>query len=189
MLPRFNPHQFLAQALQQDGYLFPDTYFFLPDATAQTVISAMRQNFDAQVASATPDIAASGHSMQEAIIMASIIEREAPDMQDMRMIAGVLWRRLKMGMPLQSDVTSLYTLPKGQQLTASYLQVDTPYNTYLHAGLPPTPIGSPSLAAIIAAATPIDKGYLFYLADHLGITHYCKTYSCQLANERKYLGK
>ncbi len=190
VLQRFNKEKFLAAAQPQEGYLFPDTYFFLPNATEQTIIEAMHQNFDTQVASMTPSVASSTHSLHDIVIMASILEREARTYQDRQMIAGVLWRRLKLGMPLQADATFLYTIGKGSfDLTVSDLESNSPYNTYTHKGLPPTPIGSPSLDSIRAATDPIDKGYLYYLADNSGVTHYSKTYAHQRANERIYLGK
>jgi UPF0755 protein len=188
-LQRFNPQTFLAKAQPMEGYLFPDTYFFLPNATAETVIAAMRQNFDTHEATIDADVQASGHALSDIVIMASILEREARTMQDRQLIAGVLWRRIQLGMLLQADATFLYTIPPGSPITVEVLHTDTPYNTYIHKGLPPTAIGSPSLSSLEAAATPIDKGYLFYLADAQGITHYCKTYTCQVANERRYLGK
>ncbi|HWP61628.1 MAG TPA: endolytic transglycosylase MltG, partial [Candidatus Paceibacterota bacterium] len=172
----------------QEGYLFPDTYFFLPNANADTVIETMSQNFNAQIASIAPPLASSTHAVSDIIKMASIVEKEARTDQDRKLIAGVLWRRIRLGMPLQSDVTFLYIGKNPSLLTTSDLKSDSPYNTYTHKGLPPTPIDSPSLASIEASAQPVDKGYLFYLADHSGVTHYCKTYACQLANERTYLG-
>ena len=190
VLQRFNKQAFFAKAQPMEGYFFPDTYFFLPNASEDTVIGAMRQNFDEQVASITPMIASSTHSLHDIVIMASILEREARNYQDRQMIAGVLWRRLKMNMPLQADATFLYTIGKGTfDLTVADLKSDSPYNTYTHKGLPPTPIGSPSLASIMAAADPIDKGYLYYMADNSGVTHYCKNYSCQQQNVAMYLGK
>ncbi len=189
-LQRFNKDDFLSKAKPQEGYLFPDTYFFLPNATADSVISAMRSNFDSRIASVTPEIASSSHSLADIITMASIVEREAWDSHDRHMIAGVLWRRLKIGMLLQTDATFLYTIGKGSfQLTIADLKSSSPYNTYVHKGLPPTPIGSPSFDSIDAALEPIDQGYLYYLADSNGVTHYAKTYAQQLANERLYLGK
>ena len=190
LLQRFDKQAFLAQAQPMEGYLFPDTYFFLPNATADTVIAAMRQNFDTHIASITPEIASSTHSLADIITMASIVEREARNFTDRRMIAGVLWRRIKLGMPLQADATFRYTNGKGSfDLTMADLKSTSPYNTYTHKGLPPTPIGSPSIKSIEAAATPIDQGYLYYMADNSGVTHYCKTFTCQRANERLYLGK
>lgn len=189
-LQRFDKTAFLARAQPLEGYLFPDTYFFLPNATADTVIDAMRQNFDAHIAAIEPEIASSTHPLRDIVIMASILEREANDYHDRQLIAGVLWRRLKLGMPLQADATFRYTLGKGSfDLTIADLESDSPYNTYTHKGLPPTPIGSPSLASIKAAAEAVDRGYLYYMADLQGVTHYCKTYSCQRMNELTYLGK
>ncbi len=187
-LQRFDPQAFLAKAQPMEGYLFPDTYFFLPNATADTVIAALRQNFDAKEATIDQQIQASGHSLSDIVIMASILEREGRTMQDRQLIAGILWRRIRLGMMLQADATFLYTIPYGSPITKQVLTTDTPYNTYLHKGLPPGAIGSPSLSSLEAAATPIDKGYLFYLADRNGITHYCKTYACQVLNQRLYLG-
>jgi UPF0755 protein len=190
ILPRFDRAQFLAHAQKMEGYLFPDTYFFLPNVTADTVIQTMRQNFDTHEAVIDAELKTSGKPLADIVIMASILEREARNYQDRQMIAGVLWRRMRLGMPLQTDATFLYTIGKGSaQLTIADLASDSPYNTYTHKGLPPTPIGSPSLSSLEAAATPIDKGYLFYLADSNGVTHFSKTYAGQQQNERIYLGK
>ncbi len=188
-LQRFNTDDFLAKAAPIEGYLFPDTYFFLPNATADTIIQTMRQNFDTQIAAIQPETASSTHSMSDLVIMASILEREGRALGDRRLIAGVLWRRLRIGMALQADATMIYTLERGEPITPKVLATDSPYNTYLHKGLPPTAIGSPSLISLEAAATPIDKGYLYYLADSHGVTHYSKTYAGQLANERLYFGQ
>jgi UPF0755 protein len=187
-LPRFNALNFLAQTQIDEGYLFPDTYFFLPNATEATVIQAMRQDFDLQTASVQPLIASSTHSFSDIITMASIVEDEASNAQDRQMIAGILWRRVAQGYPLQADPTILYVLNKADaQLTIKDLQSTSTYNTYTRKGLPPTPIGSPSLVSIEAAAEATSSPYLYYLADSSGVTHYCKTFSCQLQNERRYL--
>lgn len=186
-LLRFNADAFVAKATPQEGYLFPDTYNFLPNATETMVMDALRQNFNDKVATIEPQIASSTHPLADIVKMASILEREAYNTQDRRMIAGVLWNRLARGMPLQVDVTFIYTLGKGTfQLTMKDLTTPSPYNSYINKGLPPTPIGSPSLDSLTAAATPIKNDYLYFLADRTGVTHYCKTYSCQLANKAKY---
>lgn len=188
-LERFNAANFLAQAQPMEGYLFPDTYFFLPNATEDTVIKAMRQNFDEHEKSFDADVKASGHSLEEIITMASILEREARTTDDRRMISGVLWNRIARGMPLQVDATFLYTIGKGSfQLTIADLKSDSPYNTYTHKGLPPGPIGSPSLDSIEAALHPTKSDYLYYLADNNGVTHYSKTYEEHLEKKRRYLG-
>lgn len=188
-LLRFDPQRFLELAQPYEGYLFPDTYFFLPNVSEETVIRTMRENFDMQTAAIAPQIASSTHSLEEIITMASIVEREARTREDRRMIAGVLWNRIARGMALQVDVTFLYTLGKNTfQLTTKDLQSDSPYNTYKNKGLPPTPIGSPSLDAIEATLNPTKNSYLFYLADHDGVTHYSKTYEQHLRYKRLYLG-
>lgn len=196
-LQRFDAQDFLAKAAPLEGYLFPDTYFFLPNATQDTVLETMRQNFDAHLQATTTsgrtlaqDVAASGRSLQDIVIMASIIEREAPGDVDRRLIAGVLWNRIKLGMPLQTDVPLTFLTGKNDSaLTVKDLASTTPYNTYTHKGLPPGAIGNPSFDSIVAAANPTKSDYLYFLADPSGVTHYAKTYAQQVVNERKYLGR
>jgi len=189
-LERFNQANFLAQAQPMEGYLFPDTYFFLPNATESTVIQTMRQNFDQKEMSIDALVKASGHSLNEIVIMASILEREATGRgDDRKKISGVLWNRLSKNMALQVDVTFLYTIGKGTfDLTRKDLLSDSSYNTYTQKGLPPGPIGSPSLNSLIAAADPIKSDYLFYLADSDGVTHYSKTYQQHLIKKDAYIG-
>src|SRR3989344_3211408 len=187
-LQRFNTERFIREAEPMEGYLFPDTYFFLPNANDDLVLRTMRENFDTNVASLEADIEEFERPLEEVVIMASLLEREAHNTRDRRMIAGVLWERLEKNMLLQVDAAFIYTLGKSTfDLTkADLAEADNPYNTYVHKGLPPGPIGNPSLDSIRAAITPIYEGYVFYLADKYGVTHYCKTYECHLANKRKY---
>src|SRR3989338_4577457 len=185
---RFDSDNFLAQSAQQEGYLFPDTYFFLPNVTEDTVIQAMRQNFDAKIAPLLQAIASSTRSLSDIVIMASIIEREARNSADRRMISGVLWNRLAKEMPLQVDVSFLYTVGKGTyQLTNKDLQTDSPYNTYMNKGLPPTAIGSPSLDSLQAAVNPTPNNYLYFLADRNGVTYFSKTYAEHLRKKNLYI--
>ena len=186
-LQRFNEENFIGQASPMEGYLFPDTYHFLPNATETIVLETLRQNFDAKVASIAPALTASGKDMRDLVILASILEREAYNSEDRRLISGVLWNRLELNMPLQVDAVFFYSLGKGTfDLTIEDLTRDDPYNTYVRKGLPPTPIGSPSIDSLLAAADPIDNDYLFFLADKRGVTHYCRTYACQLENKELY---
>lgn len=188
-LERFNQANFLAQAQPSEGYFFPDTYFFMPNATEDSVIQAMRQNFDTRALEIEPLLAASGKSLSDIVTLASIIEREARDSDDRRMISGVLWNRLERNMPLQVDVTFLYTIGKGTfDLTIKDLTTDSPYNTYMNKGLPPTAIGSPSMDSLLAAVSPTENDYLYYLADNYGVTHFSKTYAEHLRKKRLYLG-
>jgi UPF0755 protein len=188
-LQRFRPENFISISAPYEGYLFPDTYFFLPNANEDTVLQALRQDFDDHIKEIRPQIASSSHSLSDIITTASIVEREARDSKDRRLIAGVLWNRIARGMALQVDVTFLYTIGKGTfDLTMKDLLSDSPYNTYVHKGLPPTPIGSPSIDSILAAAQPTKSEYLYYLADKNGVTHFSKTYSEHLRKKRLYLG-
>lgn len=189
-LERFDAESFLKKAQPQEGFLFPDTYFFLPNATEDTVIDAMRQNFDSQVESLVGDITKFGKPITDVVVMASILEKEAHNYQDRQMIAGVLWRRLKINMALQVDAAFLYSLGYTTfDLTkADLANKEDPYNTYANKGLPPGAIGSPSLSSLKAAVNPIDKGYLFYLADSNHVTHYSKTYEEHLRLKALYLG-
>ncbi len=188
-LLRFDSDKFLAKARPLEGFLFPDTYFFLPNADEDTVINAMRADFEEKMKPYESDIASSSMSLAEIITLASIIEREASRSDDRHMISGVLHNRLKKNMPLQVDVTFLYTMGKNTfQLTLTDLRSDNPYNTYVHKGLPPGPIGSPSLDSIDAAIHPSKHKYIFYLADNSGVTHYSRTYEEHLQKKRLYLG-
>jgi len=187
-LLRFNKEKFLEEASPLEGHLFPDTYFFLPNATEDLVVRTMRQNFDSKITAIQDKINAFGKPLKDVVIMASLLEREARKMEDRRKIAGVLWNRLSRGMLLQVDAVFLYTIGKGTyQLTTKDLQSDSPYNTYLYKGLPPGPIGNPSLSSLEAAVTPIKNDYLYYLADRSGVTHYSATYAEHLRKKNMYI--
>lgn len=189
-LQRFDSEKFLALAQPDEGFLFPDTYFFLPNADETTVIRALRQNFDTNIASLAGEIESFGKPLRDVVIMASILEKEARIFRDRRMISGVLWRRIKIDMALQVDAAFLYSIGRTTfTLTRADLQdKNDPYNTYVNKGLPPGAIGSPSLESLRAAVTPIDEGYLFYLADKSNVTHYSKTYEQHLEKKMLYLG-
>lgn len=190
-LERFNKERFLRDALPQEGYLFPDTYFFLPNADDQLILRTLRQNFDTQIATISDEIEAFGRPLHDVVIMASILEREEKNFEDKRMIAGILWKRLDRGMPLQVDAVFLYSLGRTTfDLTKEDLRKeDDPYNTYANKGLPPTPIGNPSLSSLRAAVTPIKSNYWYYLADNNYNTYYSTTYEEHLAKRRMYLGR
>ncbi len=187
-IPDFDAQTFFALAKPQEGYLFPDTYFFLPGEDPKEIVQTMRENFSKQTGRISTTTAAFSRPMNDIVIMASLIEKEAPDMQNRRIIAGILWHRLAIGMPLQVDAVFPYIINKNSfQLTKQDLQTNSPYNLYIHAGLPPTAISNPGINAILAAATPIKTHYLYYLSDLNGNFHYSATYAGQLSNERTYL--
>lgn len=178
----FDASHFLELADSQEGYLFPDTYLFLPNVKEEQVIKQMRETFDLRVAALADEIASSSRSFEDIVVMASIIEKEAWKEKDRRLISGVLWNRIDISMPLQVDATFLYINGKNTyELTYDDLAIDSPYNTYKYRGLPPGPICNPSLSSIQAALEPEESPYLFYLADRFGNTYYSLDYE-----EHKY---
>lgn len=166
-------YAFLANAQNDslEGFLFPTKYDFgsEKDVTADTVITAMLDKYQSEVASL--DFAGAEATIKsqygvtmsdyDIIKLASIIEREAISEDDRGKVASVFYNRLKAGMPLQSDATMSYVT--GGEVTADDLKTQSPYNTYLNKGLPPTPICTPSLASIKAALSPDKTDYLYFL--------------------------
>jgi UPF0755 protein len=176
------------QAKPKEGYLFPETYFFAPMATADIILSRMSDTFKAKIKPYEEEIKASVRSSEDIVKMASILEAEVQTDADRKMVADLLWRRLDAGMALQVDSSIGYILSKtSAQLTVADLRTDNPYNTYVYKGLPPTPISNPGIESIEAALRPTHNDYLFYLSDKNGITHFAKTYAEHLANKKKYI--
>jgi len=186
--PEISASNFIATAGPYEGYLFPDTYRFSANTSASQIVAALRQNFFAKIASITPSIASSTHSLSDIVIMASIVQAEASDPTDQKLVAGALWNRINKGMPLQVDATFGYIADRAEYAPSlADLSVDSPYNTYKHTGLPPGPIGNPGLTALMAAAYPAKTNYLYYLTGSNGRMYYATTYAGHLANERAYL--
>jgi len=176
----FSHEEFLASSEGSEGYLFPDTYRVFEDITAEEAIAMMRDNF--QEKTALLDVTA------EAVIMASLIEKEARDGEDRRIISGILWKRLEEGFPLQVDATLWYVTGKvSNELGEEELQLDSPYNTYRVLGLPPTAIANPGLDAIEAALFPEKSPYWYYLHDKNGNPHYARTFEEHKLNKAQYL--
>jgi UPF0755 protein len=187
-LPEVATSTFISAAQPYEGYLFPDTYVFPPSATADSIVAVMRQEFSEKTAPLLPEIEASGHSLADIVIMASLLEREARTPEEKRMVAGVLWNRIRKGMPLQVDAVFGYIFGRNTYSPSfEDLNVDSPYNTYLHAGLPPGPIANPGLDSIEAAMHPAKTAFLYYLTGKDGQMRYAATYDAQLANQRRYL--
>ena len=189
-IPDFDGTTFLALAKPKEGMLFPDTYLFLPGEDPSLVVDTFINNFQNHLNE--PELAAAivtfGKSQSDVLTMASIVEREAATTEDRHMVAGILWHRIAVGMRLQVDAVFPYIIGVNSlQLTKADLLTDSPYNTYLHAGLPPGPIANPSLDSLLATVEPTKTNNLYYLSDLHGIMHFCATYACQLANQRKYL--
>lgn len=188
--PHFDTVAFLELATPKEGYLFPDTYRFGASAQPEKIIKIMNDEFQEKIS--LPDVQAllaeSDKPLADIISMASILEREARQMRTRRIVAGILWERLRRGIPFQIDASFRYVNGKStEDLTLNDLKIDSPYNTYLYKGFPPTPISNPGLDAIEAAVTPIPTDYLYFLTDPDGNMHYAKTLEEHVANKRKYL--
>jgi UPF0755 protein len=187
-LPHISIEDFISTGQPYEGYLFPDTYTLSPADTAASIVAAARATFEEKTAPMADDIVASGHTRMEIVTMASIIEREAARHDDRRMISGILWNRIERGIPLQVDAVFGYIYSR-KTYSPSYddLTIDSPYNTYKYAGLPPGPISNPSLDAIDAALHPAKTDYLFYLTGRDGVNRYSRTYQGHAANLESYL--
>src|SRR3989344_259098 len=134
------------------------------------------------------EIAAQKKTLDEIIIMASILEEEVKSTEDRKIVSEILWKRLKLGMGLNVDSALTYVLGKiSAELTASDLKYDSRYNTYRYRGLPPTPISNPGMDAILAAMNPATTKYFYYLTGKDGKTYYAETLEKHALNKRKYL--
>jgi len=188
LLPNINEELFIQKAIAYEGELFPDTYFFSKYMKEDEIIEAMHLNFLNKTSSLFQKAGIFGKAKKDAIIMASILEKEASRIEDQKMIASILWKRLKNNMLLQVDATVSHVVPRNTfYLTLADLATSSPYNTYKYKGLPPGPIGNPGLAALEAALQYEENPYWFYLADYSGITHYSKTYEEHERKKRMYL--
>ncbi|MEI6345961.1 MAG: endolytic transglycosylase MltG [bacterium] len=187
-VPSFDAKQFVVIATPFEGYLFPDTYRFLPKTTPEETLHVMQQNFDQKIATVQADITKFGRPLSDVVKMASIVEEEGRTTITRRTIAGILWRRISLGMPLQVDASFLYINGKNTStLTLADLAIDSPYNSYIHKGLPPTPITNPGLDSIFATITPISTPYLYFLTDKKGVMHYARTFDEHVANKAQFL--
>lgn len=181
--------EFLSLTTNFEGYLFPDTYHFLPTVTVEEIVEELTETFAMRTEDLKREIAQSPRSLDDIITMASIVEKESgSDPVEMATVAGILWKRIDQGIPLQVDAPFLFSLGKtSAQLTTADLQTDSPYNTYTNRGLPPTPIGNPGMKALTATLNPIDTVYFFYLHDTNGGIHYGVTHDDHVKNKNNYL--
>lgn len=166
-----------------EGYLFPDTYEIHSEVTPEAIMKMMAEDFDTRLTPALRQQAAEkGLSIHDLVTLASLVEKEARYDEDRPIIAQVFFKRLQMGMPLQSDTTLQYLMagPK-EDVSIEDTKIDSPYNTYQHAGLPPGPIASPGMKSILAVLNPASTDYLYFVADRQGHNHYSQTYDEHLA--------
>lgn len=167
-------YPFLAKAKTFEGFLFPDTYRFYYDSNPALVLRAMLDNFGEKAAQIIID---SRKSFNDVLTIASMLEKEVPDHDDRKVVAGIMYKRLSIDMPLQIDATLPYAELNGEL-----------YDTYKRYGLPPGPIGNPGLDAIAAALAPKTSNYFYYLSDpETGKTIFSKTFEEHKANKLKYL--
>ena len=168
------------------GFLFPDTYFFDPNASAKSIIEKMLANFGEKVGTEIRTAVETRHkNLYAAITLASIVENEVRSDNDRRTASDIFLRRLSLHLPLQSDATIKYILGNDKvQYTFEETRVVSPYNTYTNSGLPPGPIGNPGLISIRAAVFPQSNAYLYFLSDpQTGQTVFSVTYEEHLRNK------
>lgn len=194
--------EFLTLSAELEGYLFPDTYLFPRDVAASAVISMMTSIFERRLDTRTKDaIENSRYDLNDYVVMASIIEREAKTDLERPIIAGVLWKRLESdGWLMQVDASVQYAVANRNCgtlsaycenwwpiLTKDDMEIDSPYNSYKYKSLPPTPISNPGAASIRAAVFAQESPYWFYIHDREGNIHYAESLDQHNANIARYL--
>jgi len=187
-------YPFLVKAKSLEGFLLPDTYHFSLHSDPASVVKKILDNFRNK---ALPLLASRPADIYENIIVASLVEKEVPDaLSDRVIVSGIIFRRLNIGMGLQIDATVFYAKCAGRLLTCLNPRLirddyanPSPYNTYVHRGLPPAPISNPGTSAISAAMNPKKTDYLFYLSDpKTKRTIFSRDFDEHNDNRAKYLG-
>jgi len=175
-----------------EGCLSPDTYLIPVRANADAAAKILLNQFRRKFSPFVPELISQNVKYSTAVNIASLVQREAGSLDEMPLIAGIIWNRLLIGMKLNIDATLQYA--KGSEETGWWPRVlsadktiDSLYNTYMHLGLPPAPIANPGLHALEAAVFPEQTRYMYYLHDPSGAIHFAVTYEEHKANIRKYL--
>jgi UPF0755 protein len=181
--PDFDQVAWDKQTKNLEGSLFPDTYRFSKTVSVDEIVQKMRSTLDRRLAEkGLVEIS------NDTLIMASIIEKEVQTPEDMKRVAGILFNRMKIGMPLQVDSTLTYINQKtSATLTSADLKTDSPYNTYTRKGLPPTPICNPGINAILAVLNPTPSKDFYFLTTKDNTVIYAQTHDQHVANKQKYL--
>lgn len=190
VLPNFVTEDFIknAEVSELEGKLFPETYLVPDTFSADDFLNLLTETFYIEIEPLQAEIEDHPLTLDEILVLASIIEREANSPESMKLVSSVLQNRLEIGMALQADASIEYILNKPlKELTPQDLKIDSPYNTYLYTGLPPTPIGNPGLDAITAVLEPTESEYYYYITDEEGEFHYAETYKQHLVNIEKFL--
>lgn len=179
-----------------EGKFYPGQYVAHREATPEEVADLINTKFEADVLSRYTDEVAEKVPLEDALIIASLLEREASDFENMREISGVIWNRLFINMPLQLDATLQYAKAGTKGETSwwpvpkpadKYLK--SPYNTYANAGLPPGPIANPSAASVLAALNPHPTDCLFYFHDKNEGYHCSTTYEEHVRKLKIHYGR
>ncbi len=173
-----------------EGYLFPDTYRFFNDVDEDDIIKRILSNFDKKLTEKMrADILSQGKTIHEIIVMASIIEKEVQNQNDMKMVSGIFWNRIKNRQALESCATLAYVLGVNKiQYSYEDTRVPSPFNTYINRDLPPAPISNPGIKAIEAAIYPENNNYNYFLTNtETGETVFSETYQEHLINKNKYI--
>lgn len=195
----FRATEFLELTKGMEGFLFPDTYDVPYNIEVPVLVKLMRDNFDRQVDDVVRrDLGKQNLSLEQAVIIASIVEREAGDDKDRTVIAGILLKRLRSDWPLEADATVQYAMALSNPpadgkswwpkfIGSQEVKIDSPYNTRKNRGLPAGPISNPGIASIKAVVYPLETSYWYYLTDRAGTTHYAKTLEEHESNTEKFL--
>lgn len=173
-----------------EGYLFPDTYIINKDTTSNEIIEMMLQRFKEMWNKACKELNLSidEDKIESILTIASMIEKEATLDNERNIIASVIYNRLKVNMPLQIDATVIYALGYHvEQVLYSYLETDSPYNTYIYSGIPIGPICNPGYKSIVAALSPAQTDYLYYLVESEGKHFFTNSYDA-FEEKRQELG-
>ena len=189
---KFSPYDYMKKHKNvfyaAEGFLFPDTYTIESDASIEEILKVMAANFDNRL---TPDIRNRAKeknlSIYDLAILASLVEKEVRYPEDRAVVAQVFFKRLQLNMPLQTDASLQYLMdaPK-EDVSIDDTKIDSPYNTYQHAGLPPGPVANAGMEAIEAVLNPADTNYLYFVADRQGHNHYAETYDEHLELVSQY---
>lgn len=194
-LDNFDKKQFLDLAKSSEGMLYPDTYLIPREISTEQIFNLLINTFEIKVSKGLwQEIELSQRDFEEVLVMASLVEREANNYEQMRRVAGILWNRIDRGMALQVDATLQYVngYDAIQQKwwavpSSDDKKIISPFNTYLNPGLPPRPIANPSLNAIKASLIPLESDAIFYIHADNGNMYYATTLEQHNANINKYL--
>ncbi len=192
--------EFLQASEGKEGYLFPDTYLFPVDGSGGKAVSLMENTFNSRFSNEMrSDMVSKGLSLDETVILASILEKETKTNEERPIVAGIYFNRLDVGMPLQADATAQYVTGsmrcKGNSESCDWwkpptreeLQTDSLFNTYKYSGLPPSPIANPGLSSLQAVVYSEDSEYYYYIHEDDGTIHYARTLDEHNDNVNKYL--